>query len=154
MTGGILVGGGYTKLNLYVEVIAALTNVSLNIILIPQYGIIGAAVGTSMSYFVRNFTSLAFVYKKTKMHPYKKNYIKIVLSGLVVVIFFYILKFQFHLSSAKWFYLIPFGMVFLLVYLSLILFSRCLDKNDLFILKLFIKKLGLKIKLLDRILNK
>lgn len=142
LTGNILVGSGHTKLNLVCEVIAAITNVSLNIILIPMYGIIGAAIGTSASYFIRNFVSLAFVYKTNKIHPYKKNYVKIVISGSFALIVVYLIKNQIYPFFAWWVVPILLGVVLLSIYSIAILLSQCLDKNDYFILKAIWKKLG------------
>ena len=71
----ILVAGGRTKLNLACEVIAAITNVILNIILIPRYGIVGAAIGTGVSFMARNISALLFVHGAYGIHPYKKNYV-------------------------------------------------------------------------------
>lgn len=41
-----------TKYNAYIGVIAALTNVAMNWILIPRLGLVGAAIGTSIGWFV------------------------------------------------------------------------------------------------------
>lgn len=147
MTGGILVGGGYLKLNLTVEIIASITNVALLVILIPIYGIIGAAIGTSASFFIRNIAQTVFVYKTTKMHAFNKKYVGIIFSGLIVFIVFYLYKalvFPF-LSSA--FFVILTGILLLGLYTILILIFRCLDKNDVFILKIIMKRLRLNGKM-------
>jgi O-antigen/teichoic acid export membrane protein len=146
MTGGILVGGGYTKLNLTVEIIAAITNVSLNIILIPIFGILGAAIGTSASYFTRNIASFVFVYKTTKMHAFNKKYIGIVISGLVTFILFYLLKgFVFPFLASSFFVLLG-GVLLLGFYVLLVLAFRCFDKNDIIILRIITKRLKINVK--------
>lgn len=151
MSGVILVAGGHTKLHLACEVITAITNVSLNVVLIPVYGIVGAAIGTGVSYFARNLASLAFVYKTNKTHPYTKDYIKIVLSGLIVLILFYLIKIQFFPFLTGAINLILVGLLLVGLYITLILLFHCLDKNDIFILKLITGRLGLDIKILDRL---
>lgn len=146
MTGSILVGGGYTKLNLTVEIIASITNVSLNVILIPIFGILGAAIGTSASYFTRNIASLVFVYKTTKMHAFNKKYIRIVISGLVTFIIFYLLKvFVFPLFASQFFVLLA-GVLLLGFYSLLVLAFRCFDKNDIIILRIITKRLKINVK--------
>lgn len=49
--------------------IGALMNIALNIVLIPRYGIIGAAIGTVISYVFAVYFSL-FFYKNTRDHFY------------------------------------------------------------------------------------
>ena len=48
----ILVAGGRTRANLVCEVIGAITNVALNIVLIPIYGIVGAAISADVAYAI------------------------------------------------------------------------------------------------------
>jgi len=45
-------GRGYPEINTYIAFVIALTNLGLNIILIPTYGIKGAALATSISYML------------------------------------------------------------------------------------------------------
>ena len=45
-------GRGFPEINTYIALLVALTNFSLNIWLIPIYGIKGAALATSVSYFL------------------------------------------------------------------------------------------------------
>jgi O-antigen/teichoic acid export membrane protein len=153
MTGGILVGGGYTRLNLTVEIIAAITNVSLNIVLIPLYGIVGAAIGTSASFFARNIASLIFVYRVTKIHAFNKKYIGIVFSGLVVFIVFYLFKtLVFTFLTSSLFVLLE-GVLLLSFYTILLFIFRCFDKNDEFFLKLITKRLKIPLKIFRSFIN-
>ena len=150
LTGNMLVGSGHTKLNLLSEIIGGITNISLNIMLIPIYGIIGAAIGTAASYFTRNLSSLAFVYKTTKTHPFKKSHINIIISGIVVLMIVYFIKIQIYSFFIWWIGLILLGIALFALYIVLILFSRCIDENDKFILKAVGEKLGLRTEWLER----
>ena len=150
MTGSILIASGKPRLNLYCEIIAALTNVSLNLLLIPRYGILGAAIGTSISFLMRNIASLIFVYTTNKIHPYTKKYLGIIVSGLLVFIGFYLFKSQVSLTLPLWAYVILMGLILMVVYLLFIVMLRCLDKNDIFIIKLLTNRLGIKSRLFDR----
>jgi O-antigen/teichoic acid export membrane protein len=150
MTGGTLVGGGHTRFNMATVVIAAAINVSLSIILIPIYGIIGAAISVSISYFACNLSSLLFVYKTTKIHPYNKKYIGIMLSGLIVFIIFYLLKtLVFPILTSSPFFVIT-GVILLGFYLLLVLGFRCFDKNDMIILRTITKRLRVNGKMFKR----
>ena len=132
------------------EMIGGITNISLNIILIPVYGIVGAAVGTSLSYFTRNCSSLAFVYATSKMHPFKKNHIRIIMSGVVVLTLVYLIKTWICHLLIWWASLIFMGLVLFVTYIVLILFSGSIDENDKFILRAIGKKLGLSAQWLER----
>lgn len=146
VTGNILIAGGYTKLYLLGEIIAAITNISLNLVLIPIYGIIGAAISVSVSYFVRNFISLIFVYKTIKMHAYNKSYSGIVFSGLVIFFVGFILKTQIFVLLTPITTALIIGVIIFILYLALIWISKSLDKNDRFILKLIIRKIRANLK--------
>ncbi|MCK4351333.1 MAG: flippase [Candidatus Krumholzibacteria bacterium] len=139
----ILVAGGHTKLNLACEVIAAVTNIVLNVILIPIYGIVGAAVATGISYLTRNISSLSFVYRVYGIHPYTKNYLNIVFSGLVGAVIVYILKI--YSPFSWWATMLILGTVFIVIYMAAALFSRSLDKNDHVILEAIERRTGIKL---------
>ena len=60
-----LIAENYTTISFYRTLIGAIVNVILNIILIPKYGINGAASATLISYFVATF-SMGFIAKTKK----------------------------------------------------------------------------------------
>jgi len=146
--GNILVGGGHTKLNLACEIIAAVTNVLLNIILIPLYGIAGAAIATGISYITRNISSLSFVYRAYRIHPYKSNYIGFLFSGFVSAAIVYVIKIFSPLSW--WLNVFVLGAVFIVVYLFLSLVSRSFDDNDRVILEAVERKAGIKLDFIKK----
>jgi len=51
-----LIAEDYAKISFYRTFIGAIVNIVLNIIMIPKYGINGAAVATLVSYFVSVFS--------------------------------------------------------------------------------------------------
>jgi O-antigen/teichoic acid export membrane protein len=146
--GNILVGGGHTKLNLACEIIAAVTNVLLNIILIPVYGIAGAALATGISYITRNISSLSFVYRAYHIHPYKSNYIGILIAGLVSAGIVYLIKLFSPLSW--WLNVFVLSAVFTIIYLLLSLLSRSFDDNDRVILEAIERKAGIRLDFIKK----
>lgn len=50
-----------------------------NLIMIPEYGIVGAAIASVFSRFVYNFISWFFVYKKYGLQPFNSKYILLLL---------------------------------------------------------------------------
>ncbi len=144
----ILVAGGRTKMNLACEVIAGLTNIVLNIILIPRYGIVGAAVGTGISFMTRNISSLLFVHGTFGIHPYKKNYMNFLFSGILGAVIVYILKIYSPLSW--WVTMLVLGIVFVTIYFLFALVSRGFDANDKVILEAIERKLGVDLRFIKR----
>ncbi|MHA1344467.1 MAG: flippase [Promethearchaeota archaeon] len=139
MTGEILVAIKKTKLNLLCEIIGLISNIGLNIILIPKYGIIGAAIGTSISIATRNIASLVFVYKELKIHPYNITYIKIFFAfGLPLILIHFL--FAMYLNI-KWDFLV-FIPIFFIFYMFILFSTNCFNEYDKFILKSIRKKLS------------
>ena len=144
----ILVAGGRTRLNLLCEVIAAVTNVGLNILLIPIFGIVGAAIATAMSYVTRNISSLSFCYRSYGMHPYSKKYWNIIASGLAAIAIVYILKI--YSPFSWWATMVILGILFIAFYIAAFLFSRGLERSDLIILEAIERKTGLKLNFIKK----
>ncbi len=148
LSGNILVGGGYTRLNLTGEIIAAVCNISLNIVLIPIYGIVGAAVATGISYLARNIAFLVFVYRILGIHPYKRSYLNIFLSGVGGMMLIYILKIY---SPLPWLpTMLILSLIFVFIYILSVLLSRSLDENDMVVLGAVERKLGISLDFIKK----
>lgn len=150
VTGNILVGSGHTKMNLSCEIFALLFNVPLNIILIPLFGILGAAIATSFSLFARNIFSIGLVYKTTRMHPFKRNYFSIILSGFSAILAIYLVKINFSFIISFNYFILVLGPIFLAIYIILVLLSKGLDENDLVILEAIEKKTGINLNFIKK----
>ena len=138
LTGEILVATRRTRLNLLNEVIGAGSNVGLNILLIPRYGIIGAAIATSASFILMRLIGLGFVYKLFRIHPYNFQYVKILMAATVpLVAISLLLKTYFDIP---WAFLIVIP-IFLAVYSLLLLKTGCLDKFDKSIMRAILAKM-------------
>jgi O-antigen/teichoic acid export membrane protein len=144
----ILVAGGRTRLNLLCEIIAAVTNIGLNALLIPIYGIVGAAIATAMSYVTRNITSLTFCYRSYGMHPYTRKYLNIIVSGLAAIAIVYILKI--YSPFSWWVTTVVLGVLFVVLYVTAVVLGRGLEKTDLLILEGIERKTRLKLGFLKR----
>ncbi|EMA06585.1 polysaccharide biosynthesis protein [Haloarcula vallismortis ATCC 29715] len=58
--------------------VAALVNFILNIILVPQFDYIGAAIATTSSYALLNGLYSYQVYTRTGAHPFSKKYLLLI----------------------------------------------------------------------------
>ena len=72
---------GFTNINLFNSVIAVVTNVILNIMWIPVYGIMGAAYATLVSMLVLGGLRLVEVQKFVKINPFSLKLLKPVIAG-------------------------------------------------------------------------
>lgn len=95
--GHILTSAGKTRVQLQNMILTNFINIILNIILIPHYGMEGAAVATLISFSFYGIVNTLCVYKILKMHPFSLRIIKIVLSaGIAFPILFFSGYSQFH----------------------------------------------------------
>lgn len=139
-----------TKLIFLNVSIGALLNIVLNIVLIPKYGIIGAAIATGFA-FITIFTLMWLeAYLITKINPFKRSYLKIGLSAGFIL--FSILTLRLYLIN-NILYLIITGLILSIAYFILLLLTRSFDKEDVMILNYVQQKLGLKFNL-ERLLKK
>ena len=121
--GSILYSTGKPELNLRIFSIAAIGNIILNLLLIPNMGIVGAAIATSISYLIITILILFYTLKLTQVAIDSQWFIKI---GLVSIIFISINEMNFHISK-----------LILIILFTLIILLYFISKND----KIFITHL-------------
>ncbi len=129
---------GKSKLILINIIGASIFNVILNFILIPRYGLNGAAIATSVVTTLLSIVLLCEVKYHIKIIPTKKKILNIFLVSLIP--FSLILFIKQHMQT-NLLTLILLGTFFILSYICLLLLTNSLDKNDLFILKAIKNKL-------------
>jgi O-antigen/teichoic acid export membrane protein len=112
---------GETKLIPIVNLIAAVINVGLNLVLIPRYSVFGAAVATAVSYFVLNVLFSVLLYRMTGIHPFGRPVVRVAVSVTVVSVAFY-LPLQLFLESTARSVVIA-GVLFLPIYAATVLFA-------------------------------
>jgi O-antigen/teichoic acid export membrane protein len=126
-------------------------NVLLNIVLIPRYGINGAAVATAVTYVSLNCLALIQVYRISRMHPFSRNYIKLVGSSLCLLIGFFTLFT--HFTVPYW--MLPLVLVLISVSYGLVaLVTRSFDREDALLLRTLEKRTGIKVGWLKRTLRR
>lgn len=92
----ILFNSNYYRIVLFLGFILAILAVLLNAILIPIYGIYGAAYATFISIVVYNICKVGFVYVKFKMIPFTLNTFKTIIVLGTFICAFYFWEFPFH----------------------------------------------------------
>lgn len=92
----IIYNSEYYKWTVVLGIFLAVLTISLNVLLIPNFGINGAAVATFISLFIYSLAKIILVNSKFKMHPFSWETFKVfVLIGLIYSLFFS-WDFQFH----------------------------------------------------------
>jgi len=143
-----------TKYAMLDVIFAAMTTMVLNILLIPSYGIIGAAIATSTATVLAICLDTFFAWKFTKMNPFDlKAIIKSVLAGMVSISLV-LLIYRYVGLSASLVILMSLFILFLLTYSGLLVVFRALDKNDIFILKELEKKSRIRVGFVRRIIKR
>jgi len=61
------------------------SNIVLNVILIPEYGILGAAIASAGSYIVANIVFAVYLYRISGMQPISRALVKIILGSTTVI---------------------------------------------------------------------
>ncbi|MBD3275316.1 MAG: oligosaccharide flippase family protein [Candidatus Marinimicrobia bacterium] len=128
-TGNLLIVIGKTKLVLIDFIIAYAVNIFLNIILIPKYGLIGAATATATSVVIHNTITIFQIYYYLKLIAFRTVYLKITLAGLIPGILFWIIK-----DGLSGWILLVLCIAFTLVFVALnFLFGAISDEDKMII---------------------
>jgi O-antigen/teichoic acid export membrane protein len=123
---------GNPQYELYNNFIVLFLNIILNYLLIPIYGINGAAIASAISVGVSNLYRLFLVYRKLKMHPYKISYLKMILAVILSFISTFILN---RLIVVYWILnIILFSIVYLILF-SVFYYFLGFTNEDLLIFK-------------------
>lgn len=92
----ILFNSDYYRLVLGIGVFLAVLAFVLNILLIPEFGLMGAALATFLAFACYNTVKLVIVQKKFKIHPFTRETFYGMLLILVFTFGFYFWDFQWH----------------------------------------------------------
>ena len=130
LTGSVaymLIMSGRPNITLLNTLTAFIASVLLNYLLIPPYGIFGAAVAYAITFGILNFVGLIEVYCLMKIHPYDLSYYKPFLATLILTLSGYLFKQNIGVNSL-WF-LILLAVCFVCFYV-LILRLFGFEKED------------------------
>jgi len=119
----IIVYSKYYKYNLYFSLILAVVNIVLNLILIPRYGLVGAALSTLASMIIFNIIKVIFVWMKFKMQPFSNSMFWVLLLGTIS---YFVTLFMPSLGNV-YFDLINNSIVISFIYISGVLYFKLSD---------------------------
>jgi O-antigen/teichoic acid export membrane protein len=120
-----LLASGDSDFLMKCSVASAGINAIVNFMLIPEYGMIGAAIGTAVSYASIEVSMTLRAWKKQKMHPFTSMYRKLTLVCAGMTSFMLTAKEIIPLSGAAWEY-----AVFIIAYFAIVHYANILDKTE------------------------
>ncbi len=152
LNGAVLTAIGKTKFIMFATFISVCINVTLNVLLIPKYGVNGAAVATVIALVSVHIMKSVKLYLLYKINPLEKNVLKpIFLSGLLILFIYFISKDNFNIT----FWMLPVMLIlFIIVYLVSLLFTKSFDKEDIDMLLSIEKKTGLNLTKVKQLIKK
>jgi O-antigen/teichoic acid export membrane protein len=142
-TGGIaymLIMSGHQYHKLFGDVLLVILNFLLNIVLVPRWGLLGAAVATSISMASVNLLRVVQVYVLLKVHSYNWLYIKPIGAGILAGFSSFVLRDwlpSMHFILA----LIIISVIILMIY-ALSMWAMRLEETDKMILGKIRQKIG------------
>ena len=125
----------------------------LNFMLIPIFGINGAAIAMTISYSI--FTSLCIIeaHHFCGGHPFHRDMLKAVVAGLISVAVIYFAT-RFLFSDLTIVILAPMLVIFIAFYSLLLLVMKGVGKEDIMILRAIEKKTGLRIAFVRKLMKR
>jgi O-antigen/teichoic acid export membrane protein len=132
-------GAGYTlimtgrqNIQLFISLASVFLTITLNIILIPRYGSVGAATANSVSIAAANIIKLLIVFKYIRTYPFSKSLIKFLVFSVTSMFLLLFLN-RYPLFSAH--YSLWIKPIVLLIVFSLFFLLAGLDAEDKYVLQ-------------------
>ncbi|MCS6804820.1 MAG: flippase [Acidobacteriota bacterium] len=122
-----LIMAGRPKVSLVIRIIGGLVTLGLNIWLVPQFGLIGAAWGFTGSVFVSNILAASIAYFDMNLHPVQRGYLKVLAAGALAI--GVALALHPFLPANKYLALLALGLGYLVAYGGM-LWLLGLDEED------------------------
>jgi O-antigen/teichoic acid export membrane protein len=147
-----LIAYGKSKFVMYANVMGALLNVGANVILIPLYGPVGAAVATGISLLSITTVKSFRLFKLSGIHVFRSHILKPVFFTSLVAVLIAIPVMRLITIN-----LIMLGILYMLfttIFLLMMILFKSFSKEDIKLIVLFEKKTGLNLKRTKKILKR
>jgi len=139
------------KIELYSVAVAVAINVALNAVLIPRYGIVGAAVATVVGYTAYNAIEVAAIFRAVGSHPFSTNSLKPLVPTLLCTLGLARLT---NGTERTLPILLGIGVVVAVVHLLSMVLTRSLDHADLLLFEEFEERSGLDLDWLKSLVRR
>jgi O-antigen/teichoic acid export membrane protein len=136
VNGLIIINSDFYKLDLYLNILLVILTIFINILLIPLYGIEGAAMATATSLFIYNFLKLLVVKVNINVQPFSFNTFKVIALACIVYFLVPIIPLDF---SNDFFSIIIRSIIIVLLYSIPILYFNLSDDITQFVQNTYAK---------------
>jgi O-antigen/teichoic acid export membrane protein len=144
----VLMAKGETKIIMYITFTMAGLNIGLNIILIPIYGVVGAAITTAVAGLLKNSGQAVYIYYSSDIHPFANDFIY---PTIIVVSVLSGTKILFSSTQVSLFQLFIIVGILFCFYLLCLLITRSIYTIELKLADSFLKQLGIQLNLENRL---
>ncbi|MFA5887106.1 MAG: flippase [Candidatus Nanoarchaeia archaeon] len=122
-----------TKLILFNSFLTVLLNIIMNLLLIPKYGLMGAAIATASAFLLTSILVAIETYYLTKLFPLKLGYIKCIISAAIP--FTLIVYLNTYINTHVLFGLIFLALIYLVLYIILLRLTHALGAEEISLIK-------------------
>jgi O-antigen/teichoic acid export membrane protein len=124
----LLMSGNQNRL-IKVQATMSVVMVLLNVLLIPRWGILGAAVAAAVTTIGTNTWNLSEVENALKLSPYNRSYLHLVPAALTMLVVTLVLRRELILNSMEWLVIVTSTVIAYAAFLSVLLLIG-LDADD------------------------
>jgi O-antigen/teichoic acid export membrane protein len=123
-----LIAYGHSRILMIAAAVATLVNIILNVILIPRWGITGAAIASFIALILVNMLVSGYLYKRYRIHPFGSSYVKpvVILVVISAALYYPLLSL---LDLSRWL-LLTYYFLFLLLGLGTVYVSGSVESTD------------------------
>jgi len=150
--GATLVALGHPRFLMWATMAAAILNIVLNILLIPPFGIVGAAAASAASLILLNIIRTVKLHSLCGAQPLSKNLLKPII--ICVPLAFLIQAIAQRFLTINWWMLVLLFILYCGIYGLATLFTKSFDKEDIALLLEIEKRSGINMAPLKRMLRK
>lgn len=148
--GSTLTSFGKTQIIMYDNIFVAALNLSLNLILIPPYGIEGAAIATAIAYGTLNLLYGTQLYLLEGIHPLSKALTKIGGTGAALIVF---VKVVYMKASPSIFLMITTMAISMFMYLFILTYYGIEDEEVMLLVSIE-ERFGIDLERSKRIIER
>jgi O-antigen/teichoic acid export membrane protein len=100
--GFLLLMSGLQAQSMKIEAVSAAVMIVLTLVLVPRFGLIGAAIATATSVVITNVWSLVAVRKRLGLFPYHSGYFKLIAPAIVSTVVVFALSRTSMAMTSRW----------------------------------------------------
>jgi len=152
-SGAAIISAGRTKFDLFARSIGTTLNLLLNAVLIPIWGINGAAIATAFSLVTVHALYSIKLYLISKIHPFTKSYLTLFLTSSLIISLIYFVAKSFVTINNTWTLLLLF-VSFIATCIIGVILSKSIEEEDIMLLLAIERRSGLNLASIKNILKR